>query len=118
MIKEPFIKGQKVRIVLKTLLGTINYSGKLVIVKYVSLVYIGLTYNISPVATVVLSYFILGERLSLMNLVLFAVTLTGVVLIILGYKDDYYMEHSHDKYQISTIPPLWAVAFLITMPIW
>jgi drug/metabolite transporter (DMT)-like permease len=93
MLTEPFKKGQKLRIVFKTLVGSINYSGKLAIVKYVSLVYIGLTYNISPVATVVMSYVILGEKLSLTNLILFGVTLAGVILIVIGYKDDYYKKH-------------------------
>ena len=82
-------------------------------VKYISLLYVGLTFNISPILTVVLSYFILGEKLKVMDLVLIGVILAGVTLIVVGYQDEYYKKHSHDKYDIPTVPSLWAVIMLI-----
>jgi drug/metabolite transporter (DMT)-like permease len=51
-----------------------------------------------------------------MDIFLIAITLGGVCLITIGYSDVFYELKSTDQYNIPTVPPLWSVLVLITIP--
>ena len=57
------------------------------IVKYLSLVYIGLAQNIAPLVTIVMSYFMIGEQLKRSDLMMIGITFVGVTFITLGFDE-------------------------------
>jgi drug/metabolite transporter (DMT)-like permease len=54
------------------------------IVKYLSLIYIGLAQNMTPLFTIILSYFLTGEKLKMNDVGLIFISFVGVTLITLG----------------------------------
>ena len=77
--KNLFIRGSQA-----TLLILIQFT----IAKYLSLVYIGLAQNITPLVTVVMSFYMTGERIKRLDLALIFVTFIGVTLVTLGFAQD------------------------------
>ena len=68
------------RIMCNCLSVIINFT----VIKYMSLIYVGVAQNLSPLLIVVMSYFCLGERINKQDLVLLFVTFVGVVIVIYG----------------------------------
>ena len=58
------------------------------VIKYISLVFQGIAYNFSPIGTMILSYFSLGERFKMSDVVFVLFSLFGVALTTIGIKDD------------------------------
>ena len=56
------------------------------IIKYLSLVYVGVSQNATPLITVFMSFMMTGERLKRQDIVLLAITFVGVTLITIGFK--------------------------------
>jgi drug/metabolite transporter (DMT)-like permease len=52
------------------------------IVKYLSLIYIGVAQNCTPLVTVLMSYFMTGERVKMIDIVMILITFIGVSFII------------------------------------
>jgi len=75
-----YFVGLAVRSIQATVLVLIMFT----IVKYLSLVYIGLAQNLTPLVTVIMSYFATGERLKLLDLFLIFITFVGVTCITIG----------------------------------
>ena len=116
VLMEPIKKQQKLNLSFKITNAILKYAAQFFIVKYLSLMYIGLTQNISPVLTVFLSYLFVGERVKLMDLFLLGVTLAGVTLITVGYSDNYYKLKTKDEYNLPTVPPVWSIFVLLSIP--
>ena len=55
------------------------------VIKYFSLIYIGLAQNITPLVTIVMSYFMTGERLKSIDIILIFITFIGVTFISYGF---------------------------------
>ena len=85
ILSEPCRKGQTKKLVLRAVLQTFLVSSAETIIKYLSLIYIGLTYNVTPLVTVFMSYFMIGEQIKYMDLFLLLITLIGAGLITIGY---------------------------------
>lgn len=51
-----------------------------------SLVYVGISQNVAPLVTVVMSYFMTGERLKNIDIIMLLITFGGVSLISYGFK--------------------------------
>ena len=56
------------------------------IVKYLSLVYIGLAQNCTPLVTVIMSYLMTGEEIVCVDILLILITFVGVTLVTIGFK--------------------------------
>ena len=56
------------------------------VVKYLSMVYVGISMNCAPLVTVFLSYLMVGEKLKKMDMLMILVTFVGVTLISIGFK--------------------------------
>lgn len=70
------------------------------------LVYVSLSQNATPWVTAVWSYFWIGERLKVKDILLICGTFVGVTLITFGFADD-----GHKS------PPLWAAIFCVMVPV-
>jgi len=82
------------------------------VAKYLSLVYIGLAQNIAPLVTIVMSYFMIGEKLKPIDIFLIIITCAGVTLITLGF--------GHTKAELNEVDdaqaPLLAKLGALTVP--
>ena len=58
---------------------------ELSIAKYLSLVFQGVSRNLTPIATIVISFFWTGERFKSVDIIFTIVSLIGVVAIIWGF---------------------------------
>lgn len=56
------------------------------VVKYVSLTFTSVARNLSPILTIFLGVYMLGEEFKLKDVFLSVISLAGVVLIVIGYK--------------------------------
>lgn len=56
------------------------------IVKHLSLIYIGVAQNITPLVTVIMSYFMTGEQISAINVLMIIITFCGVTMITYGFN--------------------------------
>jgi len=69
----------------RSIQATILIFIQFTIVKYLSLVFIGLAQNITPLVTIVLSYFMTGERLKKSDFVMIFITFVGVTFVTIGF---------------------------------
>ena len=65
--------------------------------KFVSLVYVTISINMMPLVIVFISYFTIGEKFTYMDLFILLVTLVGVTLISIGFRDDHFLEDEADE---------------------
>ena len=56
------------------------------IVKYLSLIFIGISQNCTPLVTVFMSFYMTGEKIRCFDFVLIFITFIGVMLVILGIE--------------------------------
>ena len=58
------------------------------IVKYLSLIYIGLAQNVAPMVTIIMSYYMTGEKLKIIDIFIILITFIGVSLISYGFNSE------------------------------
>jgi drug/metabolite transporter (DMT)-like permease len=78
------------------------------IVRYFSLVYQGISMNAVPIITSVMSFFLLGETLKRVDILMVVITFFGVTLVTLGFKK---------TEKISTEIPLTAYLACFFLPV-
>lgn len=54
------------------------------IIKYISLVFQGIVANLTPIATMMLSFFMTGERFKISDIIFITVSLIGVIIVTVG----------------------------------
>lgn len=64
--------------------GTITNVINFTCTKYIPISIIGIVNNLVPVITVILSYFFLGERLKLIEIIFLLLSVGGILTIIIG----------------------------------
>ena len=124
-LKDPCVKGQGRNASLRVLTVMAQQISEFVGVKYFALIYIGISQNLTPLLTLGMSYFMTGEKIKLIDLLLILLTMVGVGYIIVGYEDfdqpisnhdeRYHLEF-HDSHYYLESPHLWTVLFLIMIP--
>lgn len=68
------------------------------VIKYISLVFVGIVNNLSPILTMCLAYFTVKERFKFADILFIVVSLIGVTLTTIGIKDNKKKaEEFHDK---------------------
>ena len=60
------------------------------VVRHLSLVYVSLSGNVTPVVTVFMSYLLTGERFTGMDCFLLMVCLSGCTFITIGFNDQHF----------------------------
>lgn len=107
----PIIMGMRVTQAVIT--WTLNYGA----VKYLSLIYVGLSTNSSPLVVMIMSYYFFGERMKSVDIFCLCITLTGVIIIVFGRtvteKDEEALETELIQAEEE---PLWPVIGLFIMP--
>jgi drug/metabolite transporter (DMT)-like permease len=71
-------------LIIRSLIFTGGICITFYIVKYISLVFQGIVANLTPVATMILSFFMTGERFKLSDVIFITVSLIGVIIVTLG----------------------------------
>lgn len=74
--------------------------------KYLSLVFLGLVHNTTPIVTAIMSCIWMGERLKVNDVMMMVVTFIGVTLITLGFN----------KELVSSEPPMLALFLALLVP--
>ena len=69
---------------LRSIQATLQILIMFTVIKYLSLVFVGMAQNLTPLVTIIMSYFATGERLKLIDLILIFVTFVGVSCITVG----------------------------------
>jgi len=61
---------------------------EIAVIKYISLVFVGIVNNLSPILTMCLAYFTVKERFKFTDILFIVVSLFGVTLTTLGIKEN------------------------------
>ena len=80
--------GQALNLGLRTALGATNIMIQFSITKYFKLTYISTAFNLSPLITCVMSYFILKEKISRVDIGLIVCALIGVLIMSKGFDSE------------------------------
>ena len=70
---------------------------ELTIVKYISLIFQSIARNLTPIATVVMSYFMTGEKISNSEIVFIVISLAGVTCTTVGFSLNDHQNTNIDK---------------------
>eukprot|EP00347_Sterkiella_histriomuscorum_P002354 403368478 len=96
--------------------GLFSFSFIYYALRYLPLVFVSMIMNLSPITTAIMSYFMLGERLSKLDIWILIISFVGVIFLILGSQDA-----SSEINKSSTNPDqdtsnIWAWIALMTIP--
>lgn len=56
------------------------------IVKYLSLIYVGVAQNLTPLITVIMAYFMTGEQIKTIDVFMIMIAFAGVTMITYGFQ--------------------------------
>lgn len=91
---------------------------ELSIIKYISLVFQGIARNLTPIATVFLSFLMTGEKFKTVDIVFILVSLFGVTLTTIGFsinKSSSSLEYKDSKNDDEASNPLHIVTIVATI---
>ena len=55
------------------------------IVKYLEMTYIGIAQNLTPLLTVIMAYFMIGEKIKSIDILMIIIGFGGVTMVIYGF---------------------------------
>ena len=71
-------------LIIRSLIFTAGMCITFYIIKYISLVFQGIVANLTPIATMMLSFFMTGERFKISDIIFITVSLIGVIIVTVG----------------------------------
>lgn len=101
------------KLVLRGFQATLLICIQFTIVKYLSLIYIGIAQNITPLVTIVMSYYMTGEVLKTSDIVMIFVTFAGVSLITIGFNYDTASKNTHGQVPLFAQVGAFSIPFVL-----
>lgn len=110
-------KKQIKMLILRSIIFTAGIVITFYIIKYISLAFQGIIANLTPIATMVLSSLMTGERFKKSDLIFISVSLMGVIIVTVGIiynqDNDKSLEETEFGFYKSVLPIIVAFSFPI-----